>query len=178
MTPMDIEERIYRRPDLPRLIEQQVLDFGRIVWSDGFMAEDHRFRERMHEVPDDTTHFVRSAGSLLMSHVQVIPIEVAGRDRRLTVGGVSSVMTYPQFRGEGHSSALLQRAADHIEASGFDLGILFCDDDNVPFYARRGWHTIERGRVIVQEDPDSEDRVMVLGDDGLLPDELTLEWSW
>jgi hypothetical protein len=98
---MDIEERIYRRPDLPRLIEQQVLDFGRIVWWDGFMTED-RFRERMHEVPEATTHFVRSAGSLLVSHVQVIPIEVAGRDRRLTIGGVSSVLTYPQFRSAGH----------------------------------------------------------------------------
>jgi hypothetical protein len=28
---MEFEERTYRRPDLPRLIEQQVLDFGRIV---------------------------------------------------------------------------------------------------------------------------------------------------
>jgi predicted N-acetyltransferase YhbS len=174
---MEIEEHVYRRRDLPRLIEQQVLDFGRIVWSDGFMTED-RFRDRMHEVPDDTTHFVRSAGSLLVSHVQVIPIELDGRDRRLLIGGVSSVMTYPAFRKEGHSSALLRRAADHIEASGMDLGMLFCDEGNVPFYERRGWHALERGRVTVREDPDSEDRVMVLGDDELLPDALMLEWSW
>jgi hypothetical protein len=31
--------------------------------------------------------------------------------------------------------------------------------------------------VIVLEDPDSEDRVMVL-DDALLPDTLTLGWSY
>jgi GNAT superfamily N-acetyltransferase len=174
---MEIEEHAYRRGELPRLLEQQVLDFGRIVWFDDDTGED-RFRERMHEVPDDTTHFLRAAGSVLVSHVQVIPIELDGRDRRLLIGGVSSVMTYPGFRGEGHSSALLRRAADHIGAASMELGMLFCDEHNVAFYERLGWHPLERGRVSVHEHPDSEDRVMVLGEDRLLPDDLTLEWSW
>jgi predicted N-acetyltransferase YhbS len=174
---MDIDERSYRRPDLPRLIEQQVLDFGRIVWFDGSMTGD-RFRGRMHEVPDETTHFVRSAGSILVSHVQVIPIELEGRDRGLRIGGVSSVLTYPEFRNEGHSTALLRRASDHIETSGMALGMLFCDEKNVSFYERLRWHALARDRVIVHENPDSEDRVMVLGDDALLPDTLTLGWSW
>jgi GNAT superfamily N-acetyltransferase len=175
---MQIEEQIYRRSDLPRLIEQQVLDFGRIVWSDGSVREDS-FRDRMHDVPEDTTHFVRAAGSLLVSHVhQVIPIEVDGRERRLTIGGVSSVMTYPPFHGAGHSSALLRRAADHIGAAGMELGMLFCDERNVPFYERLDWHALERGRVIVRTKPNSEDRVMVLGDDRLLPTRLALPWSW
>jgi predicted acetyltransferase len=177
MSAVEIEEHTYRRPDLPRLIEQQVLDFGRIVWSDGFMPED-RYRDRMHEVSDDTTHFVRSAGSLLVSHVQVIPIELDGRDRPLVIGGVSSVMTYPPFRGEGHSSALLRRAAEHIEAKGLALGMLFCDPDTIPFYARLGWHRLEDRRVRVLEHPDDDDVVMVLGDDRLLPERISLEWSW
>jgi len=172
-----IEEHTYVRAELPRLIEQQVLDFGRIVWADGFMPED-RFRDRMHEVPDDTTHFVLSAGSLLVSHVQVIPIELEGRGRPLVIGGVSSVLTYPPFRGEGHASALLRRAADHIEAAGLRMGMLFCDKETTPFYGRLGWHTLEQGRVQVREDPDDNDAVMVLGDDGLLPDRIALEWSW
>ena len=174
---MGIEEHTYLRPELPRLIEQQVLDFGRIVWPDGFMPED-RFRDRMHEVPDDTRHFVRSAGSLLVSHVQVIPIKLAGRDGPLVVGGVSSVMTYPPFRGEGHGSALLRRAAEHIDASGFRSGMLFCDRETIPFYERLGWHALDHGRVRVRPHPESDDEVMVLGDDQLLPNQLTLEWSW
>ena len=175
---MEIEERVYRRPEFPRLLEQQVFDFGRIVWSDGLESEEDRFRDRMHPVTDDTTHFVRAAGDLLVSHVQVIPIDLEGRDGPLRIGGVSSVLTYPAFRREGHSSALLRRAADHIEASGMALGVLFCDEDNVPFYERLGWHRLQHGRVIVREDPNSEDAVMVLGDDELRPDPLTLEWSW
>jgi hypothetical protein len=54
---MDIEGKTCRRADLPRPLEQQVLDFGQIVWFDGDTREDP-FRERMHEVSDDTTHFV------------------------------------------------------------------------------------------------------------------------
>jgi len=174
---VDIEEDVYRRPELPRLIEQQILDFGRLVWPDGFTSEG-RFRDRMHEVPDDTTHFVRAVGSLLVSHVQVIPIDVDGRDSRLAVGGVSSVMTYPHFRGEGHASALLRRAAEHIGASGMDIGMLFCDETNVRFYEGLGWHALDAGRVVVEGHLDSDDRVMVLGDDELLPDVLKLPWSW
>jgi predicted acetyltransferase len=174
---VEIEERTYRRPDFPRHLEQQALDFMRIVWADGFMTED-RFRERMHEVPDDTTHLVRVAESLLVSHLQVIPIPVGGRDRRLLIGGVSGVLTYPQFRGEGHASALLRSAAAHIDASDMDLGMLFCGVDVAPFYEALGWRALERGRVGVQEDPDSHDLVMVLGDEALLPDVLELEWSW
>jgi len=172
-----IEEHTYVRADLPRLIEQQVLDFGRLVWTDGFVTED-RFRDRMHDVPDDTTHFVRSGGSLLVSHVSVIPIELEGRDRPLVIGGVSSVLTYPPFRGEGHASALMRRAADHIQAAGLPIGMLFCDKETIPFYERLGWHTLEPGRVRVREDPDGDDTVMVLGDDGLLSDQVALEWSW
>ena len=177
MSTVGIEEHTYVRPDLPRLIEQQVLDFGRLIWSDGFMPED-RFRDRMHEVPDDTTHFVRSVGSLLVSHVQVIPIQLDGRDGPLVIGGISSVLTYPPFRGEGHGSALLRRAAEHIDAKGLQVGMLFCDRDTIPFYTRLGWHALEQGRVHVRRDPQGDDDVMVLGDDGLLPDRIAVEWSW
>ncbi len=174
---MGIEEHTYVRPELPSVIEQQVLDFGRIVWSDLFIGEES-FRDRMHEVPGDTRHFVRSAGSLLVSHVQVIPIELQGSDRPLVIGGVSSVLTYPPFRGEGHASALMRRAASHIEAAGLPMGMLFCGEETIPFYQRLGWHTLEKGRVRVQADPDADDVVMALGDDRLLPERISLEWSW
>src|SRR5262245_13624236 len=177
MSTVGIDEHTYTRPDLPRLIEQQVLDFGRLIWSDGFMPED-RFRDRMHEVPDDTTHFVRSAGSLLVSHVQVIPIHLEGRDGPLVIGGISSVMTYPPFRGEGHGSALLRRAAEHIDAKGLHVGMLCGDRETIPFYERLGWDALEHGRVAVQDDQHGDDDVMVLGDDGLLADRITREWSW
>jgi predicted acetyltransferase len=177
MRHVQIEDHAYRHPELPRLLEQQVLDFWRLVWAEDSMGE-HRFRQRMHDVGDDSIHFVRSAGSLLVAHVQVIPIDLDGRDRRLLIGGISAVLTYPQFRGEGHASALLRQAAEHMETAGLDLGMLFCDEENVSFYSRLGWHPLDRGRVTVREDPDSEDRHMVLGDAAALPDKVELDFSW
>lgn len=137
----------------------------RVEWSDGFTDED-RYRSRLHEVSDETVHFLRVAGDLLVSHVQVIPIEVHGRDRDLTLGGVSGVLTYPQFRGEGHATALLHAAAGHINRQGFDLGMLFCGPEMIPFYERLGWRALPEGRVLVGSADLHEDLVMVLGDDG------------
>ena len=174
---MVIRDATYRRPDLPRLLEQQALDFMRVEWSDGFTEED-RFRSRLHEVSEETVHFLRVAGDLLVSHVQVIPIEVHGRDRDLAIGGVSGVLTYPQFRGEGHATALLRAAAEHIDRQGFDLGMLFCGPEMIPFYERLGWRALPEGRVLVGGADLREDLVMVLGDEAALPDVLDLAWSW
>jgi predicted N-acetyltransferase YhbS len=171
-----IEERVYRHPELPTHLAQQVFDFMRIVWSDGFTAED-RLRQHTHDTPD-ALHFVRVAGDLLVSHVAVIPVSVPGRDRPVLLGGVSGVMTYPQFRREGHATELMRRAAEHIERSEADLGMLFCSAANVPFYGRLGWRTFERGRVLVGGSPPNGDLVMVIGDDAPVPDVLELEWSW
>jgi predicted acetyltransferase len=87
-------------------------------------------------------------------------------------------MTYPNFRGEGHASALLRRAAEHIGSSRMDIGMLFCDPENVPFYERLGWGALDVGRIVVAAHEDSEDRAMVLGDEHLLPDVVNLPWSW
>ena len=67
-------------------------------------------------------------------------------------GGVSGVLTYPQFRGQGHASALMRRAAAHIEEKRLDLGMLFCDKETEPFYNALGWQALEPGRVVVKDD--------------------------
>jgi GNAT superfamily N-acetyltransferase len=171
-----IEEQVYRHPELPAHLAQQVFDFTRIVWSDGFTEED-RLRQHLHDTPD-AVRFVRIAGDLLVSHVAVIPVSVPGRDGPVLIGGVSGVMTYPQFRGEGHATALMGRAAEHLERSAADLGMLFCSAANVPFYERLGWRPLERGRVLVGGSTPGDDVVMVIGGDAPLPDVLELEWSW
>jgi GNAT superfamily N-acetyltransferase len=97
----------------------------------------------------------------------------------LRLGGVSGVLTYPQFRGQGHASALMRRAAEHIEQERLDLGMLFCDRETEPFYDALGWQALEDGRVVVEEHGgEPEDLVMVLGDPARLPDVVRLDWSW
>jgi predicted N-acetyltransferase YhbS len=170
-----IAEVTYPRADLPRELEIQVLAFMRMAWGDAFRGDD-RFRDRLWHDPN-ATHFVHEAGPLLVSHVMVVPISVEANGGSLLIGGVASVMTYPQFRGEGHGAAVMRAAGTSIEQGRFDLGMLFCDPETVPFYARLGWHALEPGRITVRGvQPD--DVVMTYGSTASLPAVLDLEWSW
>jgi GNAT superfamily N-acetyltransferase len=112
----------------------------------------------------------------LISHALVLPLSFEAEGGTLSVGGVGAVFTFPQFRGEGHASALMRRAAEHI-AQTADVGMLFCDVRNVPFYDRLGGMVLPRGRVLINDDI-REDGVMVLGDARLVPDPFRLPWTW
>ncbi|MEP6972812.1 MAG: GNAT family N-acetyltransferase [Actinomycetota bacterium] len=172
---MLITDHVYPQPELPHDIEIQVLAFMRIVWSDVFSNGENRFRERLHESPG-AVHFVRSAGALLVSHVKVQPVEARAGDHLLRIAAVGGVMTYPQFRGEGHATALLRRAADH--AGSFDIGMLFCDPETVAFYERLEWRVLAPGRVMVKGAAPEHDRIMVLGESSVLPPALQVDRSW
>lgn len=167
-----IADAVYPREELPRDLEVQVLDFLRMEWAESF--RDERFRDRLW---DGTTHFVRAAGNVLVSHAMVIPIELVREGRALRIGGVASVLTYPQFRGEGHGAAVMRAAGRYIVAQRFDVGMLFTASDTERFYARLGWATLDPGRIVVGgRAPD--DVVMILGNGSVLPDVLRLDWSW
>jgi hypothetical protein len=169
-----IEDRTYSHEQLPRELEIQVLAFMRVVWPDAF-AGRNRFRARMWDEPPPT-HFVRAVGDVLVSHALVFDLEFDGDDRTVRIGGVGAVLTYPQFRREGHASAVMRRAADHIAAVN-DLGMLFCDESNAPFYSGLGWSRLDPGRVLVRGSiPD--DVVMTIGNTHVIPTPLRLDWSW
>jgi GNAT superfamily N-acetyltransferase len=165
-----LEDLEFSRHDLPRHLEIQVLDFMRMEWTDLFRG-DAQLRSTLWEGPD-ATHLVRVAGDLLVSHAEVIRVPVDD----LTVGGLGGMLTYPQFRGEGHGRAILERANAVIRRET-DLGMLFCDEDVVPFYRALGWEQLEQGRVDVEGEP-AHDHVMILGDGGRLADVVRLPWSW
>jgi predicted N-acetyltransferase YhbS len=167
-----IASAVYRREELPRDLEVQVLAFLRMAYPSVFRGED-RFRGRLW---DGTFHFVRAAGDVLVSHAMVIPIELTADGVPLRIGGLASVMTYPQFRREGHGSTVVRMASDHVRRGGFDLGMLFCGAALEPFYARLGWRPVERGRVLV-EGREPDDVVMTVGE-AELPRVLRLDWSW
>lgn len=173
---VEIVETSFMRPDLPLHLEVQVLAFARIVWDDAFTGKD-RFRDRMHDLPD-VMHFVRTVGVLLVSHVQVRPVAIQEQQgRTIRIGAVGGVMTYPQFRREGHASALMRKAEVHIRDGTYDLGMLFCEPENEPFYAALGWLTLPTGRVVVKgRVPD--DRIMTLGAASALPPVLRLDEGW
>jgi predicted acetyltransferase len=167
-------ESAYPHEEFPRILEIQVLAFMRIVWPDLFEAGD-RLRVRMWEAPG-SWHFVHAVGELLASHVQVLALEFQTGPAIVRVGGVGSVLTYPQFRLEGLASDLMKQAA-HLIEDRMDIGMLFCDQELASFYARLGWRPLPAERVLVN-DIAPDDLVMTLGQSDRLPQPLRLEWRW
>jgi GNAT superfamily N-acetyltransferase len=174
MTTPPIEEFVFPHADLPREFDIQLWAFARLVWGENLRG-DARFRTRSWDEPSPT-HFVRAAGELLISHVLVLPLSFEADRAALRVGGVGAVLTFPQFRREGHASALMRRAAVHIDQTA-DVGMLFCDVENVPFYQRLGWIVLPRGRILINAEI-RDDAAMILGDDRIVPDPFRLPWSW
>jgi GNAT superfamily N-acetyltransferase len=174
MTTPPIEEFVYEHAEFPREFDIQLWDFVRLVWGESLHG-DSRFRTGIWDDPSPT-HFIRAAGRLLISHALVLPLSFPADDGPLRVGGVGAVLTFPEFRGEGHASALMQRAAEHIDRTA-DVGMLFCDVQNVAFYERLGWNALPYGRVLVKGDV-RDDAVMTLGGRRALPDPFRLPRSW
>jgi|SRR5215217_3510254 len=173
MTP-PIEEFVFSHPELPREFDIQLWAFARLVWGENLRG-DARFRTGSWDDPPPT-HFVRVAGALLISHALVLPLSFEADRGALRVGAVGAVLTFPQFRGEGHASALMRRAAEHIDETA-DVGMLFCDARNVPFYERLGWNALPPGRVLVNGEV-RDDIVMILGDGDIVPDPFRLSRAW
>jgi predicted N-acetyltransferase YhbS len=172
-----IDDKTYKRTDLPRELEIQVLAFMRAEWGDALFSGDERYRDRLWDDPE-ALHFVRTAGNLLVSHVELLAIEAPGRHGdALHIAGVAGVMTYPPFRREGHASRLMRRVGSHIASSEADIGMLFTADDLESFYSSLGWSKLEPTRIRVHgRTPDN--LVMTLGASTTLPEVVRLEQQW
>ena len=169
-----IEEFVFSHADFPREFDIQLWAFFRLMWGENLRGDD-RFRTHSWDEPTPT-HFVRVAGDLLISHVLVFPLSIKSHGGALSIGCVGAVLTFPQFRREGHASTLMRRAAEYIRQTA-DVGMLFCDAENASFYERLDWSALPRGRALVDgEIP--EGLLMVLGDDLLVPDPIRLPWVW
>jgi len=175
VTTPKIEEFVFPDADFPRELDIQLWAFYRLVWGENLRGDD-RFRTRSWDDPSPITQLVLAAGDLLVSHVLVFPLSIDGHRGPLNVGCVGAVLTFPQFRREGHASMLMRRAAQHIRQTA-DVGMLFCDAEDAPFYERLDWSALPRGRALVKgEIPDGV--LMILGDDLIAPDPIRLPWMF
>lgn len=65
--------------------------------------------------------------------------------------GLNNVITEPEYRGKGYSTALNRAALDFMAAEDpAATGFLFCADDLIPFYRMLGW-TKFSGEVTVSQ---------------------------
>ena len=147
------QTHIYTDAALPADLECQAVSFVRIQWPFVFDG-DNRFGRRIrtgHDpIHEAVAHVVIEEQRVLMSYATIIRTHLIHQHATYCVYGLSSVFTYPTFRGEGWATQLVQTATQHIRScEDADIGVLFCQPPLVPFYVQRGWDWIEGVSTLV-----------------------------
>lgn len=76
-------------------------------------------------------------------------ITVAGQG--VEVGGISGVMTHPDYQRRGYSKRLMRRAVKWIaEQWTVSFGLLVCKTNLIPFYSELGWEQVV-GKITFQQ---------------------------
>jgi aminoglycoside 2'-N-acetyltransferase I len=97
-------------------------------------------------------HVLVWLGDALVSHVGILQREVRAGERSVRVAGLYTVMTAPEWRGNGFATEALRVAVDFMRAElGADFGLLLCPDRVLPFYNSLGWHRVEE--IVVFDQP-------------------------
>lgn len=96
------------------------------------------------EVYSDSDWFIMGfVGDLLVSRVGIVKRVVSVADEIVVVGGVSGVVTRPDYRTRGYASRLMKSSEkfmrDELPA---DFGLLTCRENLRPFYTRLGYRVV------------------------------------
>ena len=77
----------------------------------------------------------------IASFYNIVERKILIDDTAMDVGGISNVITNPDYRGKGHASRMLRQTEQVIfEQLKCQLGLLLCADELVPFYERLHWY--------------------------------------
>jgi GNAT superfamily N-acetyltransferase len=88
----------------------------------------------------------------VLAALDILSKEITRCGQRYAASGLSTVVTDPTRRRQGHGRALVEAARDAIAASGADLGIFTCDSPLQAFYESAGWQVLP-GTVLVGGTP-------------------------
>jgi predicted N-acetyltransferase YhbS len=77
----------------------------------------------------------------IVGHLRVWDRKLSLRGKTITAGGIGSLLTHPDYRGQGIASGLLADAEQYFKEVDYDIGLLF-SIIGTPFYDRRGWTPI------------------------------------
>lgn len=131
----------YPQADLPSVLNGQAIAFMRVEWSFIFTG-DNRFTMDTYPRELDPVHFVAAEGDALISYAAMLRLKLEHCAIPYIIAGFGNMFTFPPYRGEGYGQRVLALATDFIRQSSVDAGMLFCDTQLEPFYARTGWEAV------------------------------------
>lgn len=136
----------YTLNTLPTDYEWQIRDFVRIHWFDGF-----QYDVNMTLHPDfwNPAYFVVADQRALFSAATAVCKLVEVNGVAYKTYGLSSVLTYPAFRGKGYGLQVVEAATRYIQQQAdADMAILWTSEELLPFYGRFGWESPNKLRVM------------------------------
>ena len=139
---------VHADAELPASLRCQVLSFVRITWPEGFRGPN-RQRDWITDPAMHPRHFTYVEGGLVVSHAEVVWTDLSHAGERFRVYGLTGVLTYPQFRGEGHGGRVVEAATRYIDETEADVAIVNCAPALTRFYAGRGWQPMPTTRTLV-----------------------------
>lgn len=129
---MAIRYEIIQADDLPAGM--------RVLINDWFLIE---FGISLDKLAPINWHVLAWADETLVCHVGIVEQAATVGGEPVQLGGISGVVTEPDWRGRGLASEAMRRAAEHMRRStAADYGLLLCLQERVTFYGRLGWQQI------------------------------------
>lgn len=100
----------------------------------------------LHHARADFRILVETLDDGLVSHLALFRRTGFWKGRKVEIGGVGSIATYPAHRKRGYAGIALRAAVQTFrDEEVVDFGLLFCEPENAPFFETRGWHKFEGG---------------------------------
>jgi len=133
-----------RRADLSAAEIAEQADLGRRAWA-ASTEPDTRYPSGIVWSPPTWLALVRDAASgRLVGRAGVLERTIRWGGSPTPVGGVSSVSTDPDYRGQGVASAAVSCVAAFLCAElGATAGLLLASRMGAPVYSRLGWRVVD-----------------------------------
>ena len=87
-------------------------------------------------------------GGRVVAALDILFKPLVHRSREYQAGGLSTVVTAPDVRRQGHGLRLVRLARARMADDGIDVGVFTCDVSLAPFYERGGFELLAGTQII------------------------------
>lgn len=146
---MDFEFKVMPVDAVPDAIEQMLEPYYKTL-----ILDDDAYRDVRDWAIADFL-LVLMKGDHWVSTLELLDREIFVGDAPVRVGGISGVMTHPDFQGQGYARRVMRYALDDMrDVLHIPFGFLVCKPALVGFYGSQGWKEIDA--VLHFDQPDGK----------------------
>ena len=130
-----------------RKLKQEEIDLSISMSEFAFqleLTEEQRKSRREMINPEDT--FVVVDHEKIVSKLTVLPFKTFIQGKEFAMGGVSGVVTWPEYRRSGLVKQLLRKGLEEMKEKGQTISFLF--PFSIPFYRKYGWELFADKKMV------------------------------